>query len=1669
MALFIEISAPDGTVTRVENNLADGGITALPGHQYRLINDEPSAAQTGAKVRRSGESLIVEIPETNQLFELNGFFLTSENGAGGATFSLAELGGTQTETITPESEPIAALNSGGFLLWTSPALGAAAPQDPDNEFAWRPIAGVAAGVGLIGAAAGGGGGGSAVASDSTPPTAPVINTELNTSNTKPVINGTADAGSAITITIDIGDTGQRVTYTTTADNNGAWSVDLANDAPFSGALPAAGLPTDSPSMARAIATDAAGNVSPVANGTITIDVTAPIQTASVTSVSSDAPTPVDENGVSTSAPDINLSPGVIAPAGLTNDSSPTIRGTVSGPLEDGDQLIIWRGEIAVGQATLRGLDWTFTDTNVPQGTHIYSARVTDLAGNGSAGDNDYTITIDGSAPSAPVINIVSDNDILTFADAQQPVLVSGTAEANAVIAISWGAVTQQTNADANGTWSLAFNDAQLPGNGNQPITASATDSFGNVSTLASRPVNVVTGLPSAPVFNTDPGSVLSGAVPAINAAEASGPIFITGRADPGNTVVVTLEPVNGGQAISTTITANAQGIFAVSFAPAALPEGSYNAQAVATDVVGNVTSGPALQILVDTIAPTAQVRIDSVTDDADGFDQAGNGALINDNSPTLNGSVNGAAGDEVVQILRDGQVIGTAPINGGAWQYTDNGLAEDTYGYSASVTDVAGNTGPASTPAFSLTVDTTPPAAPTLNVVAADNVVTGAEAAGGVSISGTAAANSQINVDWAGLTRNATADGNGNWSVTYNNFPNDGLTQVSANVRDAAGNTASAFQTVRVDTQPPPNPVVNPVAGDNNINAAEAANGIEVAGRAEAGATIEINWAGTVLTTNANGSGFWSASFIQPPAQGSTDLTVRAIDGNGNSSGVTRVAINVDSIAPGTPTINPIEGDGNISFAEAADGIQVNGQAEAGTNILVSWAGATRTTQTDGNGNWAVTFDNAPAQGQSVVEVVARDATGNTSVTASTTVTANSLPPPSVPTFASVEGDNQINAAEAADGIQIVGQAQANTTINVLWEGVARTTTANGSGFWSVNYAQAPTQGNTSVRATATNANGLSSGEAVASVFVDTLAPATPSINPIEGDGSVTFPENVDGIQITGNGEAGSNIRVSWAGVVQTAQANPAGNWAVTFDRAPTQGQSTVEVVAQDAAGNTSASANATVNVNTAQPPSAPTINQVADDGIVNIAEAAAGVRLSGTAPGGAQVLVSWGTTQVIAQAGSGGGWVVDIPAGQVPAASADVSAIARNAGGDSPATTRAVQIDRSAPAPANINIVEGDDTINLVEAADGVPVTGTAEAGATVQINWGGQSQSDLADASGNWAVNFATVPAASNTTITAQVRDAAGNPGASSARTVTIDNTPAAPAAPTINPVETNNQVNAAEAADGVVISGSAQAGASIVVTWGATSLPTTATGGQYSVTFGPGQVPATDTAVSVVASNAGGSSPPATQPVSIDTDPPPQPVIGQVEGDDDISAAEAADGIAVTGTAEANSTIVISWLGLSETTAANNLGVWGVNFASAPAQGASDISAVATDAAGNDSATQTRGVTVNTVVTAQTVTIADVLDDVAPAIGSVANGGTTDDNQPTVLFTLDGPLATGASLLIFLNGALATTQSDDASYTPPVLSDGQYEFSAQLVDFGGNRGILSDPYQITIDTTP
>lgn len=404
---------------------------------------------------------------------------------------------------------------------------------------------------------------------------------------------------------------------------------------------------DAPSLAdgdyTAVATqeDNAGNVSPADTSTFTVDATAP------------------------------AAPVITGPDG--GDVVPTATPQITGTGECGATVTVYLDGDTVGTTTVADDGtWTFTPgTPLADGTHNVSATQTDAAGNVSPAADPVTFVVDTEDPDAPTITAPTDG--ATLGDATPT--VSGTGEAGATVTVVVdGTAVGTTVVNPDGTWTFPVPDGAALSDGAHVITATQTDLAGNTS-AASDPVGVVVDTTiTAPVI-LGPGD--QSTVPVL-------PTF-SGTGEPGATVVVT---VTGGpyigQAVGQAVVA-ADGTWSV-VSSVYLPDNTYTAVATQTDGAGNTASSNPVTFTTDGTPPAAP----TITGPADG-------ASVPDSTPTVTGTGEPGA---VVTVVVDGAPLTTAePIvvaPDGTWSVTLPPLGNGEHTVSATQTDEAGNTSPAS-------------------------------------------------------------------------------------------------------------------------------------------------------------------------------------------------------------------------------------------------------------------------------------------------------------------------------------------------------------------------------------------------------------------------------------------------------------------------------------------------------------------------------------------------------------------------------------------------------------------------------------------------------------------------------------------------------------------------------------------------------------------------------------------------------------------------------------------------------------------------------------------------------------------------------------------------------------------------------------------------------------
>ena len=396
--------------------------------------------------------------------------------------------------------------------------------------------------------------------------------------------------------------------------------------------------------------------------------------------------------------------------------------------------------------------------------------------------------------------------------------------------------------------------------------------------------------PAAPLITSIPENAEGGS---INASEASdGTPVVVGLTGTGAVANDTLTVNWGGQVVSYTLLAGdiVAGSATVTVPAATITaqgQGTFDVTATLTDAAGNPSvPSAAASVTVDTVAPAAPL-ITSIPENAEGGSI--NASEASDGTPVVVGLTGtGAVANDTLTVNWGGQVVsytllagdivaGSATVTVPAATITAQG--QGTFDVTATLTDAAGNPSVPSA-AASVTVDTVVPAVAITTIEGGDDLINAVEAAGGITVSGTAEIGSTLTVNGAAVT----VDASGGWTTSV--VPaGDGPLTVTAVATDAAGNTATATHALTVDTLAPAVAITTIEGGDDLINAAEAAGGIDVSGTAEIGATLTVN--GVPVTVDASGG--WTTSVV-PAGDGPLTVTAVATDAAGNSATATHAA-----------------------------------------------------------------------------------------------------------------------------------------------------------------------------------------------------------------------------------------------------------------------------------------------------------------------------------------------------------------------------------------------------------------------------------------------------------------------------------------------------------------------------------------------------------------------------------------------------------------------------------------------------------------------------------------------------------------------------------------------------------------------------------------------------------
>jgi large repetitive protein len=223
---------------------------------------------------------------------------------------------------------------------------------------------------------------------------------------------------------------------------------------------------------------------------------------------------------------------------------------------------------------------------------------------------------------------------------------------------------------------------------------------------------------------------------------------ISGSAEPGAALTITILDAQGATIETLTATADAQGAWSVT--PAALADGAYTVNATASDAAGNsATAGPRA-FSVDTSAPGVTITAPTA------------GQQLASTTPTITGTADPGA---TVTILIDGMSVGTATADAsGMWSFVSPELALGSHTVEATTTDGAGNMGSSG----AITFEVADMAAP---VVITAPTTGGAVTGPRVTVTGTGEPGATITVTVGDKSQTVVVGEDGSWTVTFEDVP----------------------------------------------------------------------------------------------------------------------------------------------------------------------------------------------------------------------------------------------------------------------------------------------------------------------------------------------------------------------------------------------------------------------------------------------------------------------------------------------------------------------------------------------------------------------------------------------------------------------------------------------------------------------------------------------------------------------------------------------------------------------------------------------------------------------------------------------------------------------------------------------------------------------------------
>jgi hypothetical protein len=465
-----------------------------------------------------------------------------------------------------------------------------------------------------------------------------------------------------------------------------------------------------------------------------------------------------------------------------------------------------------------------------------------------------------------------------------------------------------------------------------------------------------------------------------------------------------------------------------------------------------------------------------------------------------------------------------------------------------------------------------------------------------------------------------------------------------------------------------------------------------------------------------------------------------------------------------------------------------------------------------------------------------------------------------------------INAQDAADfSVILSGNGRNGTSINIQFGDVTITdATTVAEGFWIYTLTELPSDGVEKLLVTATETVGDLSVTSLPANFqptitIDTTIPATPTVALAEDTGSLAGVTSNGTITVSGL-EDGTTREYALNGGGWTPFEGDSFLLAV-------EGDYSVTVRQTDAAGNISDLSDALEFTLDMTAPGTPTLLFFESGDVINADMAQEGVTVTGTVEQGATVTLVSGRTTFTVTDGEGddsldGSYSIILSADQLPDdGDYTISITATDGAGNVSAPFEIdITVDTTAPSAPTISLAEITGLVAGFTRSSEIAVFGLEDGARAEFSNNGGEwfpINGDRFTLPLGWGDGVYDIAVR-------QIDEAGNVSPASDTLSFTLDT--AAPSAPMIAAVSSDDTIGIDEAT--FEVTGTAEDGAFISVTFNGVTQDLTASGGTFSVRFATPDASDTYTISATATDRAGNISEAATRPITVDLTPEEEP---------------------------------------------------------------------------------------------------------------------------------------------------------------------------------------------------